>query len=91
MLVALALSRVHLHGGQGRVMVLEDALDAAVLLLTLVDLEVFGAHIEVVLLALSEVETVGIHWLTIITSSANSGLLRGRGCLILIFFRDRKE
>lgn len=54
--------------------------DGAVSLLTLIDLEVLRAHVEIVLLALCEVEAVSIDGLRILLSTSNSWLLRGRCC-----------
>eukprot|EP00353_Schmidingerella_taraikaensis_P004611 CAMPEP_0185570676 /NCGR_PEP_ID=MMETSP0434-20130131/2906_1 /TAXON_ID=626734 ORGANISM="Favella taraikaensis, Strain Fe Narragansett Bay" /NCGR_SAMPLE_ID=MMETSP0434 /ASSEMBLY_ACC=CAM_ASM_000379 /LENGTH=150 /DNA_ID=CAMNT_0028185865 /DNA_START=560 /DNA_END=1012 /DNA_ORIENTATION=+ len=74
-------------------MILEDALDAAILLLALVNFEVFRAHIEVVLLTLGEVETVSVDRLSVVASTANRGLVgcRSRRILRLLCHREEGE
>ena len=91
MLIALALARVHLNSCQRGVMVLQGVEDGAVRLLTLIDLEVLRAHVEIVLLALCEVEAVSVDRLRILLGTSNSWLLGGRCCRIGTFFGDFEE
>ena len=64
---------------QRRMMIRKDSLHDAILLLTKVDVEVFGSYIEVVLVTLSEVKAMSIDWLPIILSTTDLRLLwRGR-------------
>lgn len=53
----------------------KDSLHDAILLLTKVDIEVFGSYIEVVLVTLSEVKAMSIDWLPIILSTTDLRLL----------------
>ena len=56
-------------------MIRKDSLHDAILLLTKVDVEVFGSYIEVVLVTLSEVKAMSIDWLPIILSTTDLRLL----------------
>ena len=56
-------------------MIRKDSLHDAILLLTEVDVEVFGSYIEVVLVTLSEVKAMSIDWLPIILSTTDLRLL----------------
>ena len=56
-------------------MIRKDSLHDAILLLTKVDVEVFGSYIEVVLVAFSEVKAMSIDWLPIILSTTDLRLL----------------
>jgi len=90
-LVALALPWVHLYRCEWCMMILEDALDAAILLLALVNFEVFRAHIEVVLLTLGEVEAVSVDRLSVVASTSNRGLVGSRSRRILRLLCHREE
>ena len=56
-------------------MIRKDSLHDAILLLTKVDVEVFGSYIEVVLVTLSEVKAMSIDWLPVILSTTDLRLL----------------
>ena len=74
-LITLALSRMHMNISQRCMMIRKDSLHDAILLLTKVDVEVFGSYIEVILVTLSEVKAMGIDWLPIILSTTDLRLL----------------
>ena len=91
MFLALALTWVHVQGRQRSVVIFECALHDAFLALALVDVEVFGAHIEVILVALSKVQTVGIDGLSVVAGSANRSLFRACGCQALGLLHHAEE
>lgn len=72
-------------------MVFESSLNLAFLPIAAVDVEVLGAHVEVVLVSLCEVEAMGVDGLPVVACPANRGLF-GRSCgHILRFFGDTQE
>ena len=72
-------------------MVLEGIVDGAVSLLALVYLEVLRAHIEIVLLALREVQAVGVDRLRVLLGPSNGWLLGGRSGRVGTLFGDFEE
>ena len=79
-LVALALTWVHMNVSQGSMMIRKDALDIAILLLAEVDVEVLRANIKVVLVSLGKVEAVSIDRLPVVLATADWRLIRRHCC-----------
>ena len=73
-------------------MVLQRTLDGAVLsLIALINVEVFGAYIEVLLLSLSKVHTVSVDLLSSIASATDRCLFSRGRCRVRCIFDSSKE
>ena len=90
-LVALALTWVHMNVSQGSMMIRKDALDIAILLLAEVDVEVLRANIKVVLVSLGKVEAVSIDRLPVVLATADWRLIRRHCCNATLNFLLRTE
>ena len=65
-------TRMDLHRSDWSMMALQDLLDSTFIpMVTLIDVEIFRADVEVLLLSLSEVKAMSIDWLLVFCCAAN--------------------
>ena len=87
MLLTLTDTRMHMHGCDWRIMVLARSLHCtSISNIALIDVKVFRAHVEILLLTLGKVQTMCVDLLTILPARNRAlGLLRRGRCVSWVF------
>jgi len=92
MLFTLAHTGVDVHSCDWCVVIFVHLLDFALLaLVALIDVEVFRTNIEVLLVSLSEIKSVSIDWLSVVSRSTNRRLIGSSLSRILLVLGYREE